>query len=229
MGRFAIEFYSFHCIVDLTPLTPSFLCRITVNLKLQKRLAASVLKCGKRKIWLDPNEINEIALANSRRNVVKLYKDGMIMKKPEVVHSRARVQVRNEAKRKGRHTGTFSFVALPFCVCARHVDGTHKPRWIKTAALIPSQDKAPTMKARVNRVLLAIEKLSGQTTGGPDSTHRAAVSRHGVLFVSRDHSLTVNFAHSQVLVSAEVLPTHVCPRRCYGCAVHACSVVCSRR
>jgi large subunit ribosomal protein L19e len=28
-----------------------------VSLKLQKRLAASVLKCGERKIWLDPNEV----------------------------------------------------------------------------------------------------------------------------------------------------------------------------
>jgi ribosomal protein L19E len=79
-----------------------------VSLKLQKRLAASVLKCGKRKIWLDPNEINEIALANSRRNIQKLHRDGLIIKKPSVVHSRARVQLRNEAKRKGRHTGKSS-------------------------------------------------------------------------------------------------------------------------
>eukprot|EP00985_Skeletonema_marinoi_P013119 scaffold6468_cov175-Skeletonema_marinoi.AAC.1 len=76
-----------------------------VSLKLQKRLAASVLKCGKRKIWLDPNEINEISLANSRRNVARLQKDGLIMKKPAVVHSRSRVTARLEAKRKGRHTG----------------------------------------------------------------------------------------------------------------------------
>jgi len=37
-----------------------------VSLKLQKRLAASVLGCGKRKVWLDPNEISDISLANSR-------------------------------------------------------------------------------------------------------------------------------------------------------------------
>jgi large subunit ribosomal protein L19e len=80
--------------------------KYTVSLKLQKRLASSVLKCGRRKIWLDPNESNEIALANSRRNISKLYKDGLIMKKPSIVHSRARVTLRNEAKRKGRHTGT---------------------------------------------------------------------------------------------------------------------------
>ncbi|KAF7146321.1 hypothetical protein RHSIM_Rhsim04G0227600 [Rhododendron simsii] len=32
-------------------------------LKLQKRLAASVLKCGSGKIWLDPNEADEITMA----------------------------------------------------------------------------------------------------------------------------------------------------------------------
>lgn len=37
-----------------------------VSLKLQKRLAASVLKCGRGKVWLDPNEVNEISMANSR-------------------------------------------------------------------------------------------------------------------------------------------------------------------
>ena len=78
---------------------------LIVSLKLQKRLAASVLKCGKRKIWLDPNEVNEISLANSRRNVARLQKDGLIMKKPSVVHSRSRVNRRMEAVRKGRHTG----------------------------------------------------------------------------------------------------------------------------
>merc|ERR1712003_234044 len=53
----------------------------------------------------DPNEIQEIALANSRRNIARLHRDGLIIKKPAVVHSRARVALRNEAKRKGRHTG----------------------------------------------------------------------------------------------------------------------------
>ena len=38
-----------------------------VALKLQKRLAASVLDCGRRKVWLDPNEVNEISMANSSK------------------------------------------------------------------------------------------------------------------------------------------------------------------
>ena len=36
-------------------------------LRLQKRLAASVLKCGKKRVWIDPNETSEVAIANSRK------------------------------------------------------------------------------------------------------------------------------------------------------------------
>ena len=39
---------------------------MSANLRLQKRLAAAVLGVGKRKVWLDPNEIAEIGQANSR-------------------------------------------------------------------------------------------------------------------------------------------------------------------
>jgi hypothetical protein len=102
MDTRSMRFYTY--FAETSRLTLYFL---PVSLRLQKRLAASVLKCGARKIWLDPNEVNEISLANSRRNVAKLHRDGLIIKKPTVVHSRARVTLRNEAKRKGRHTGTF--------------------------------------------------------------------------------------------------------------------------
>ena len=76
-----------------------------VNLRSQKRLAASVAGVGKRKIWLDPNEQAEIGNANSRTHVKKLIKDGRIIIKPTTVHSRARTQELLAAKRKGRHTG----------------------------------------------------------------------------------------------------------------------------
>lgn len=69
------------------------------------RLAASLLKCGKRKIWMDPNESSEIALQNSRQGIRKLVKNGFIVRKPEVMHSKARHQKYMEAKSKGRHTG----------------------------------------------------------------------------------------------------------------------------
>ncbi|KAF6161676.1 hypothetical protein GIB67_033169 [Kingdonia uniflora] len=76
-----------------------------VSLKLQKRLAASVLKCGRGKVWLDPNESNEISMANSRQNIRKLVKDGFVIRKPTKIHSRSRARRMAEAKRKGRHAG----------------------------------------------------------------------------------------------------------------------------
>jgi large subunit ribosomal protein L19e len=87
-------------------------------MKLQRRLAASIRKCGKNRIWLDPNETSEIATANSRRAVRKLISDGLIIRKPVASTSRFRFRRHLEAKRKvivliyflfiskGRHTGT---------------------------------------------------------------------------------------------------------------------------
>jgi len=74
-------------------------------LRLQKRLAATVLKCGKGRVWIDPNETNEVALANSRKNIRKLFNDGLIMKRQVQMHSRSRCKRVKEAKRKGRHNG----------------------------------------------------------------------------------------------------------------------------
>src|SRR4051812_1729809 len=76
-----------------------------VNLRTQKRLAASVVGCGKRKIWLDPNEVNEISNANSRQTIRKLVADGLIIRKPTTMHSRARTRALQDARRIGRHRG----------------------------------------------------------------------------------------------------------------------------
>ncbi|NXC78147.1 RL19 protein, partial [Anhinga anhinga] len=62
-------------------------------------------RCGKKKVWLDPNETNEIANANSRQQIRKLIKDGLIIRKPVTVHSRARCRKNTLARRKGRHMG----------------------------------------------------------------------------------------------------------------------------
>merc|ERR1711954_2012 len=45
------------------------------------------------------------ANANSRQNIRKLIKDGLVIKKPVAVHSRSRVRKNDEARRKGRHSG----------------------------------------------------------------------------------------------------------------------------
>lgn len=57
-----------------------------VSLKLQKRLAASVLSCGLRKVWLDPNEVNEISMANSSKSTFSkiLQPTGVALRAPKM-------------------------------------------------------------------------------------------------------------------------------------------------
>jgi large subunit ribosomal protein L19e len=99
--------YRYGYVAGLNEPWPSyqFLIFIAVNLRSQKRLAASVAGVGKRKIWLDPAEQSEIGNANSRSHVKKLIKDGRVIIKPTTIHSRARTRDLLAAKRKGRHTG----------------------------------------------------------------------------------------------------------------------------
>ncbi|GMJ13508.1 Ribsomal Protein Like 19B [Hibiscus trionum] len=58
-----------------------------VSLKLQKRLAASLLDCGKGKVWLDPCEPLLISVANSRMDIRMLVNDNLIIRKPNVSRS----------------------------------------------------------------------------------------------------------------------------------------------
>merc|ERR1712142_278211 len=76
------------------------------SLKLQKRLAADILHCGRNKVWLDPNESLAISNANSRHHIRRYIKDGLIIKKQVAIHSRARVRANLAARRLGRHSGT---------------------------------------------------------------------------------------------------------------------------
>lgn len=54
---------------------------------------------------MDPKESAEIQLANSRQSIRKLIDNRLIFAKANTVHSRARKHARDEAVRKGRHTG----------------------------------------------------------------------------------------------------------------------------
>lgn len=75
------------------------------DLRLQKRLAASIMGCGKYRVWLDPQERNEIGMANSRANIRTLIRDGFIIKKTMAPASHGRQRRRILEKKKGRHMG----------------------------------------------------------------------------------------------------------------------------
>ena len=76
-----------------------------MNLKNQRRLAAELLKCGENRVWMDPDSIEEISKAVTRRDVNNLVKHDVIKARKIRGNSRGRIRKRNMQKVKGRHKG----------------------------------------------------------------------------------------------------------------------------
>merc|ERR1712137_1448196 len=60
-------------------------------LKLQKKLAAAVLKCGPKHVWLDPEQKATIAKARSREDIRGLITDGVVKHKVHPTKPKAHV------------------------------------------------------------------------------------------------------------------------------------------
>ncbi|TNJ29225.1 Ribosomal protein L19 [Giardia muris] len=75
------------------------------NLKLQRRLAADILKCGKRKVRFNPDHEKYIEQASSRDAVRSLIESKIIAKRDFKGVSRGRTRMRQLAKKLGRHCG----------------------------------------------------------------------------------------------------------------------------
>ncbi len=54
-----------------------------MNLTTQKRLAASILKVGVNKVWIDPEQIEEVSRAITREGVKQLIDQKAIKAKPQ--------------------------------------------------------------------------------------------------------------------------------------------------
>ncbi len=68
----------------------------------QKRLAASLLRCGMKRVWLDPERLSDIQNAVSREDLRGLISEGVIRVYPARSNSRGRARVR-KAKRAYGH------------------------------------------------------------------------------------------------------------------------------
>ena len=56
-----------------------------MNLTTQRRLAASILKVGENRVWIDPNEAEEVSRAITRESVKQLIDQGIIKARPKLV------------------------------------------------------------------------------------------------------------------------------------------------
>ena len=73
--------------------------------KTQRRSAAQILKCSQKRVWFDPNRLDEIKEGITKFDIRNLIKDKAIREKPMKAISRSRARKRLVQKRKGRLKG----------------------------------------------------------------------------------------------------------------------------
>ncbi len=76
-----------------------------MDLRLQRRLAAAILKCGTNRVWFDPSALEDIAAAATKDDIRELIERGVIKRKPVKGICRARINKKRIRKRKGRGRG----------------------------------------------------------------------------------------------------------------------------
>lgn len=76
-----------------------------VDIRSQRRIAASILKVGKNRVHIDPELIWDVELALTREDIKKLISDGVIRAKQKQGISHARAKKRLLQRRKGRRKG----------------------------------------------------------------------------------------------------------------------------
>ncbi|MBS7645141.1 MAG: 50S ribosomal protein L19e [Candidatus Bathyarchaeia archaeon] len=70
-----------------------------MSLRIQRRLAAELLKVGESRIWIDPGSIERVEAAITRDEIKRLIHEGVIRRLPERGVSRGRV--RSKPRRRG--------------------------------------------------------------------------------------------------------------------------------
>ena len=97
-----------------------------VDLSNQRRVAATLLKCGTNRVWIDPNRTEDIAYAVTRDDVRNLIKSGFIKALQKRGISRARIKAAKEQRKKGKRKGQGSRKG------AKYARYPKKLRWIAT-------------------------------------------------------------------------------------------------
>jgi len=96
------------------------------DLRNQRRMAASILKCGLHRVWMDSDRIDEIAKAVTRTDI-KILINGRAIKSKQIQGiSRGRKKFNQKQKEKGRRKGHGSRKGAKYARLPR------KERWIRT-------------------------------------------------------------------------------------------------
>lgn len=151
-----------------------------MDLRVQKRLAAQLLKCGEGRVWIDGNSASEISMAITREDVRKLIDNGKIKKRQEAGISRHRARERHVKRKKGRMSG---FGSRKGKATARY---PKKKRWINT--IRPLRRTLTDLRESKNLDKVSYRKLYRMAKGGAFrsvSYMNTYIKEHGLMSEKR--------------------------------------------
>ena len=76
-----------------------------MKLTLQKRIAAEIFGCSPKKVWIDPNRLDEAKEAITKKDIHGLIKSEVIIRKRTQESSKVRARHIHKQKRKGKRRG----------------------------------------------------------------------------------------------------------------------------
>ena len=97
-----------------------------MDLTNQRRMASVLLKCGSGRVYMNPNNLEEIAEAVTRSDVKKLIKEGVIKARQVKGISTGRKRSRMKQKESGKRKGHGSWKG------SKYARFPKKRRWIQT-------------------------------------------------------------------------------------------------
>jgi large subunit ribosomal protein L19e len=146
-----------------------------MNLTTQKRLAAEILKIGVNRVWIDPDQSEEVSQAITREGVKKLINDGTIKARPKKGISSYRSKKIAQQKSKGRRKGRGSIKG------AKGARNPKKKAWMTTIRALRTDLKDMRENREINRT--TYRKLYKMAKGG------AFRSKSYMKTYARDHDL----------------------------------------
>jgi large subunit ribosomal protein L19e len=76
-----------------------------MNLRPARKLAARMLNVGENRIWIDPNRLDDVAMAIRRDDIRRLIHEGAIRRVPIIGVSRARAKLLHQKRKRGLRRG----------------------------------------------------------------------------------------------------------------------------
>lgn len=146
-----------------------------MDVSVQRRMAAEILKYGIERVWIDPTQLDRVKMAMSKDDIRALIKEGVIKKKQKKGISSARVKKLKEQRKKGRRRGPGS---------RRGAAGARTPpkeRWMATIRALRKTLKQLRDSGKIDRKVY--RKLYRMAKGG------AFRSRSHLFLYMREHEL----------------------------------------